>query len=103
MTIPGKTLWPIRPERGGITTSARPGRAIEQRPFALTSRLAEREVFVGSERAGCLGVAPQQQMVPFGDDGPAQRASGFTFLYSDELQFGVVGELDRGHRHTDEW
>ena len=77
--------------------------AIEQRLLALPwrRRLAECEVFVGGECGGRLGVSPQQQVIALGDDGSAQRASRFTLLNGDELQFGIGGQLDRRRGHAD--
>ena len=87
----------MRPERGGITTSARPGAAIEQRVLALAGRrlLAEREVHLRRECCGRFGFAAQQQVVALGDHGPAQRPGGFALLNGDELQPGIAPKIDR--------
>ncbi len=74
MIIPGNTFWPIMADRGRMTTSARPERAIEERAREIGSGVvgAEGEPLVDRQRPGRLGAAADDQEVAVGERGPSQ-------------------------------
>ncbi len=79
VTMPGNTVWPIRPERGGITTSARPElrlNSVSSAPIGAASS-PERQMHPRRERGRGFGVAAQQQVIALGDQRPGAAARRF--------------------------
>ena len=65
VTMPGKTAWPIRAERGEISTSASPERALNSASSPLPAACSSRKArcMRRGEVGGLLRVAAQEQRV----------------------------------------
>ena len=77
---------PIRPERGGITTSARPelrlNRVLPPSPASASSR--RRQVGAGGKARRGVGIALEDQIVTLGNRVAPERHARLAVLYCDE-------------------
>ena len=94
--MPGNTVWPIRAERGGITTSARPERRLNRVAVTSAAESSARKARCRSaaRRADGGGVAAHDQDVALGQRRAAQRTAGVAGLDRHQGDAGIGGEID---------
>ncbi len=101
--MPGKTGLPIRPERGGITTSASPESAVKSvsGPSAAASPDRKASVFSAASWAAASASPRTITRSPSARAGAPGRAPRVRGLDSEEGEAGIGGEVHRGRRRPD--